>query len=65
MEQSVRFFKQVSHWNKNSFRLHAELPPISDLVTSEMINDVKTEADRCDKDNVEWLINLVGRRKYK
>lgn len=40
------------------------LPPISDLVTSEMINDVKTEADRCDKDNVEWLINLVGRRKW-
>ena len=43
----------------NSFRLHTELLSISDMVTAEMMNYMKTKADGCDKYNTEQLINLV------
>lgn len=44
---------------ESSLRLHTEAAPLSDSVTAAMMNDEKTKADRCDEDNVEWLINLM------
>lgn len=56
VRQYVRFF--LCHQNE-ALRLHTEPPTESDAVTVEMMNDMTTKADRCDKYKAEWLINLM------
>lgn len=44
---------------------HIRMKLFSGMVTAKMMNDMRTKADRCDKYNVEWLINLMWVRKWK
>lgn len=61
IRQYVSLLKQaVSHSRMKLFQTsHCASPNRRSGDSKEMMNDTRTKADRCDKYNVEWLINLM------
>lgn len=59
MRQYIRFFKYATCYAEIKLFQSWHVALCFSAMTTEMMNDKRTKADRCDKYNVEWLINLM------